>query len=98
VFTVPIDGVYLLSCFVGEYGQDQVLLQLQVNGQNKVDVIAEGIQVGHNDQGGNLVILKLRAGDRVLIQAYGVPNALIDGGADYKYTSFSGVLLYGAGI
>ncbi|XP_060589668.1 uncharacterized protein LOC132744891 isoform X2 [Ruditapes philippinarum] len=56
VFTVPIDGVYLLSYFVGEYGQDQALLRLLVNGQNKVDVVAEGIQVEHNDQGGNLVI------------------------------------------
>jgi co-chaperonin GroES (HSP10) len=98
VFTVPIDGVYLLSYFVGEYGQDQVLLQLLVNGQNKVDVIAEGVQNEHNDQGGNLVILKLGAGDRVLIQAYGVSNVHIDGGATVKFTSFSGVSLYGAGI
>ncbi|XP_045209459.2 complement C1q tumor necrosis factor-related protein 7-like [Mercenaria mercenaria] len=95
VFTVPVDGVYLFSYFVAEINNDQIVLRLVVNGQNKVDAVAEGLQDRHNDQGGNVVILKLTAGDRVLIEAYDTSNVHIDGGASYWYTSFSGALLYG---
>ncbi|XP_060589669.1 complement C1q-like protein 4 [Ruditapes philippinarum] len=93
-FTVPMDGVYLFSYFVAEINNDQIVLRLVVNGENRVDAVAEGLQDRHNDQGGNLVILRLHAGDTVLIQAYDTSNVHIDGGANYWYTSFSGVLLY----
>lgn len=94
VFTVPMDGVYLFSYFVAEINNDQIVLRLVVNGGNRVDAVAEGVQQGHNDQGGNLVILKLHAGDTVFVQAYDTSNVHIDGAASYWYTSFSGTLLY----
>ncbi|XP_060598975.1 complement C1q-like protein 4 [Ruditapes philippinarum] len=93
-FTVPMDGVYLFSYFVAEWNKDEVVLRLLVNGENRVDAVAEGLQDRHNDQGGNLVILRLHAGDTVLIQAYDSSNVHIDGAASYWYTSFSGVRLY----
>lgn len=60
-----------------------------------VDAIAEGVQNAHNDQGGNVVILKLSVGQRVYIQAYDSNDVHIDGGDTYRFSSFTGTLLYG---
>lgn len=95
VFTAPYDGVYLLSYFIAEYNTGQIVTRLMLDGTNIADSVAESIQDRHNDQGGNLVILKLQMGQRVWLETFDTDNVHIDASAAYLYNTFSGFLLYG---
>ena len=45
-------------------------------------------------QGGNTVILHVSAGQSVWLAAYNTGNTKVDGRPDYRFSTFSGVLLY----
>lgn len=95
VFTAPYDGAYMLSYFIAEYNTGQIVTRLMVDGVNIADSVAESIQAGHNDHGGNAVILKLSAGQQAWIETYDTDSVHIDASKNYLYNTFSGFLLYG---
>ena len=94
IFTAPTAGVYQFSFFLGHDGTDieQARIQLMVEGQSKAGAVVDGLHAYQDIQGGNVVIVRLNANDRVWMEVFHDNNGHIYG--DNGFTTFSGSLLF----
>jgi len=83
----------MFTLFIGERDHNEIRAAIKVNSENVMDAIAEPIASTHDAQGGNMVIKRLNAGDVVYVEST-LPNKHVEGDVTYRYTSFSGVMLY----
>ncbi|KAL4240136.1 positive regulation of adiponectin secretion [Mactra antiquata] len=89
IFTVPIDGVYLLFFACQDYHSHRIYTQLVVDGVAKSTILE--FANGQHAMGANTVILKLTVGQSVWVRTH--PK---EGGDSFQIdtTTFSGTLLY----
>lgn len=94
VFSCPVDGVYVFSFFIDQWGEaTHLLASLVVDGIKQVQGVANPTQLHQDVQGGNVAILRLRAGQRVWIENYH-PNGHVWASDRNRYDTFSGFLLF----
>ncbi|XP_061185099.1 heavy metal-binding protein HIP-like [Saccostrea echinata] len=93
VFTAPVDGVYVFSCFILT-DRTTFYAYLEVNGSRKINVLGNTGPSRYDilESAGNLDILHLQQGDRVLMRRSSGSN--IRSVHDAPSTTFSGFLLY----
>ena len=94
IFTAPTTGVYQFSFFLGHNGNDhvQAWIQLMVEGQSKAGAVVDAFHDWQDIQGGNMVIVRLNANDRVWMEEFHENSGRIYG--DTGFTTFSGSLLF----
>ncbi|CAC5418039.1 C1QL [Mytilus coruscus] len=94
-FTCPESGIYLLSFSIGQRGDTVArgaYIYLMVNSVNVIDAVVDSFHNTQDLQGGNTVIIRLKAGDVVFTE--GDEGSHGEGSTGVRLTSFSGVLLY----
>ncbi|XP_063425361.1 uncharacterized protein LOC134708644 [Mytilus trossulus] len=94
-FTCPESGMYLLSFSIGQRGDSAprgAYIYLMVNSVNVIDSVVDSFHNTQDLQGGNTVIIRLKAGDVVFTE--GGASDHVEGSTGLRLTSFSGVLLY----
>ena len=95
-FTVPKTGVYLLTFSIDAYyNGDTTDVKLVVNNMNIVDARARVIGVNHDVMGGNTAIVRLTQGESVWLEIYHTNNVELVSPPDFRWTTFSGVFLFG---
>ncbi|KAH3798349.1 hypothetical protein DPMN_151948 [Dreissena polymorpha] len=94
MFTVPITGVYLLSMSVDSYAETHVTLM--VNSARVADLICDATpQRTHMElMSSNTIVIQLYQGQSVWMEVTTVDNAQIIGNENWRYTTFSGLLMY----
>ncbi|KAK3606651.1 hypothetical protein CHS0354_035645 [Potamilus streckersoni] len=93
MFTCPQDGLYLISFFVATISNQAVFVQLMVDDINDSGAVAYSMHPGQNDQGGNVALLRLRRGQSVWIQTHFRSESSLASTTEFRYATFSGVLL-----
>ena len=78
--------------FASGFDAYKLWMHIVVDGQGKVSGVADNAQMGHDEQGTNLVLLHLHKGDSVWVSTYVFSDVKIYG--TNSFTTFSGVLLY----
>ena len=73
---------------------NKAVLKIVIDGSNQVDGIAESREYEHDVQGGNTIITYVDAGQAVWVVQYFEADSVVRGDANYRFTTFSGVLLY----
>ncbi|XP_063421001.1 uncharacterized protein LOC134706203 [Mytilus trossulus] len=94
-FTCPESGMYLLYFSIGERGDTiprGAYIYLKVNSVNVIDAVVDSYHNTQDLQGGNTVIIRLKAGDVVFTEVDVGGHS--EGSTGLRLTSFSGVLLY----
>ncbi|XP_061180810.1 multimerin-2-like [Saccostrea echinata] len=93
VFTAPVGGVYVFSCYILT-DKSSLYAYLEVNGSKKFNILGytPSGSADDVDSAGNLIVLPLQQGDRVLMKKTGGNNIRSVGAA--PSTTFSGFLLY----
>ncbi|XP_071158927.1 uncharacterized protein [Mytilus edulis] len=94
-FTCPESGMYLLFFSIGERGDTipkGAYIYLMVNSVNVIDAAVDSYHNAQDLQGGNTVIIRLKAGDVVFTEV--AVGGHSEGSTGLRLTSFSGVLLY----
>ncbi|XP_076095242.1 uncharacterized protein LOC143065509 [Mytilus galloprovincialis] len=94
-FTCPESGMYLLYFSIGQRGDTAArgaYIYLMVNSVNVIDAAVDSYHNAQDLQGGNTVIIRLKAGDVVFTE--GGASDHVEGSTGVRLTSFSGVLLY----
>ena len=95
VFTAPISGVYLLTFNFDVWNKyTETFVKLVKNNNNIVDAIAFPSAIGHDVMGGNTALIHLNKGEAVWLETYGTNISEVNSRDTYRYTTFSGVLLY----
>ena len=92
VFTCSESGVYLFSYFIGERDQNQVRVRLVKNSALENNAVSDTEHAYQDLQGGNVAIFRANSGDIVSIEIEA--NEHLEGSASYRFTTFSGALLY----
>ena len=93
-FTVPQTGVYLLTFNFGiEHINEVITVRLVVNNRPIVDAIVQVTGTHQRISSGNTAIIKLNHGESVWLEN-AVSNGEVISGYTYKWTTFSGLLLY----
>ncbi|KAK3580242.1 hypothetical protein CHS0354_012769 [Potamilus streckersoni] len=95
IFTCPEEGLYLFSFFTATLNEHKTWVELVVDGAGVSHAVSEGVRGGHDDQGGNVAILRIRAGQSVWIAIHGGADAELDSLDGYRHVTFSGVRLSG---
>ena len=97
VYTVPQDGVYMLSFFIETHFAKEIHAQLLVDGTHIADAVVEPTEEHNDVMSGNLVIKRLLKGQSVCV----ADNNLYEDEAHtlvsenrFKACTFSGVLLF----
>ena len=85
VFTAPRAGVYVFFVNVQGYSNNDVYVDIVLNGANKVRTMAQT----NYDAGPKLAVLSLQTGDRVWIKRYAGKGYYHDG----PITTFSGFII-----
>ena len=94
-FTVPQSGVYLLTFSIAAYSlHDKTNVKLVSNTRNIVDAIVWVKDSGHHVMGGNTAIVRLNSAEKVWLEIYTNGGAQLYSLPDYRWVTFSGVLLY----
>ena len=94
IFTVPQTGVYLLTFnFSAEHANDWTQVRLKVNNRETVDAAAQVTGSLQRVSAGNTAIIKLNQGEYVWLESQ-VDDSEVMKGSHYRWTTFSGVLLY----
>ncbi|KAK3580239.1 hypothetical protein CHS0354_012766 [Potamilus streckersoni] len=93
IFTCPEDGIYLFSFFTATVHEHKAWVELLVDGVQINHAVSEGVRGGHDDQGGNVAILRLRAGQSVWTAISHGADTELDGVDGYRHVTFSGVRL-----
>ena len=91
VFTAPRAGVYVFFVNVQSYSNDDIYVDIVLNGATKVRTMAYHGSGEYHEAGPNLAVLSLQTGDRVWVKYY-------FGQGYYTYsdgpiTTFSGFLI-----
>ena len=95
IFTVPRSGVYLLTFTINVYNKDfKTEVRLVKNNLNIIDAVAWPTGQGHDTMGGNSALIRLTQGEAVWLENYHQVDSEIISNTGYRYTAFSGVLLY----
>ena len=95
-FTAPSSGVYLLTFNIAVYDENaRTLVKLVMNNSNIVDAAAISVGSSHDVMGGNTAIIRLNQGEAVWLEIYDGINSEARSYPAYRFTTFSGVLLYG---
>ncbi|CAG2222471.1 C1QL [Mytilus edulis] len=95
-FVCPESGMYLLSFYIGERGglsPQGAYIYLKVNNVNIIDAVVDAPHYTQDLQGGNTVIIRLKAGDVVITQ-HEDSGGHVEGATGLRLTSFSGFMLY----
>lgn len=92
IFSCPHSGVYLFTFNIETYGNGFIHTKLVVDGENQLDAVTWGLQ--STDMSGNTAILRITAGQSVWVATYYSNDVELFKTDTYRYTSFSGVLLY----
>ena len=95
VFTCPETGVYMFSIVIDNGNLQNMTEQaatamLQVDFVMKAVVISEEHHQGQDDQSSNLVILKVKQGQKVWVEIVSNNDVIIW----HSFSTFSGALLY----
>ena len=94
-FTVPETAVYFLTFHIdASTNGDHTIVKLVVNNQNIVDADAQVTGAVHHAMGGNSAIIRLNSGDKVWLETYYINDVELFGLTTYRFTTFSGYLLY----
>ncbi|XP_060560092.1 GATA zinc finger domain-containing protein 14-like [Ruditapes philippinarum] len=94
VFTCSEGGVYMFTFSIGQRDQDHYMwAELMVNSMNMIDAVVDTYHPSQDLQGGNTVIVRLKQGDRVWIDATHNGSHL-EGSGSLRLTTFSGLFLY----
>ena len=96
IFTVPETGVYLLTFSFGvEHKDDWTEVRLVVDNRDIVGAVGEvkGSSSRERKIASNMAIIKLSRGESVWLQTQRSDSEVISG-PYYRWTTFSGVLLY----
>ena len=92
MFQCPRSGVYLFIFYIQSKTQE-VEAKLVVDGNNKIDALTTGTGTGW-EMGGNAALLYVNAGQNVWVATYYDNDVSLRNTDSYRYTSFSGMLLY----
>ncbi|XP_052792312.1 uncharacterized protein LOC128226466 [Mya arenaria] len=94
VFTVPVDGVYLLTFHIDSYTETHVTLV--VDGGNTADSVSEPhvYRNGFEIMSGNTALIRLRERQSVWLEEYSNADGTVTSGEAYRFTTFSGVFMY----
>ena len=94
LFTVPIEGVYLLTFTIDSYTETHI--KLLTDGINTSDAVSDPqiLRSTYEMMGGNTIIVRLRQGQSVWLESYNNADGQVIGYDDARLTTFSGVLLY----
>ena len=93
-FTVPQTGIYLLTFNFGvQQINDVTEVRVVVNNREIVDAGAQVIGTLQRSTSGNTAIIKLNQGESVCIESLRQESEIVSG-QGYRWTKFSGVLLY----
>ena len=94
-FTVPQSGVYLLTFSIAAYSlHAQTNVKLVSNNRNIVDAIVWVKDSSHHVMGGNTAIVRLNSAEKVWLEIYSKGGVQLYSLPDYRWVTFSGVLLY----
>ena len=94
IFTVPETGVYLLTFSFGVRDINDVThIRLVVNNREIVDAAGEVTGTSQRSSSSNTAIIKLNQGESVWLESI-VTDSEVISGPSFRWTSFSGVLLY----
>ena len=94
-FIVPETAVYFLTFHIdASTNGDHTIVKLVVNNRNIVDADAWVTGAVHHVMGGNSAIIRLNSGDKVWLETYTINNVELFGSTTYRFTTFSGYLLY----
>ena len=94
-FTAPKPGVYLLTFSINAYTKDdKTPVKLVSNNRNIVDAIAWVADSDHHVMGGNTAIVRLNSAEQVWLEIYSTAGVRLYSKPDYRWLTFSGVLLY----
>lgn len=92
VFTAPMAGVYLFSFYLDSYLR--TALRLVLDGNTISDAVADSETPNQEIMGGNTVIINVQFGQSVWVEEYNGNDGQLIGSGAYRFTTFSGVLLY----
>ncbi|KAL3831366.1 hypothetical protein ACJMK2_023119 [Sinanodonta woodiana] len=93
IFTCPEDGLYLFSFFATTINNQAVWVRLMVDDINVSDAVGYSLRDGQDDQGGNVAILRLTAGQSVWTSTQFHGDSTLAGTRDFRHVTFSGVRL-----
>ena len=94
IFTVPQTGVYLITFSFGvRSNNDLTHVRLMVNNREIVDAAGQVTGTFQRSSSSNTAIIKLNQGESVWLENE-VNDSEVMGGTQWRWTTFSGVLLY----
>ena len=93
IFSTPKSGVYLFSFYIEDSNNHLLRAKLVVDRTTKASAVVFPYSAGIHSQAGNVVILRLIAGNGVWI-AIDDSNDSIEGSPTHKVTTFSGIFLH----
>ncbi|XP_062589600.1 uncharacterized protein LOC134251230 [Saccostrea cucullata] len=93
VFSAPVSGVYVFSCFILK-DKTTNFVYLEVNGLKKFSIVSHSPSGSRDglESAGNLAVLNLQQGDRVIMTSTVESN--LRSASEAPSTTFSGFLLY----
>ena len=93
MFRCPVTGVYLFTFWIESDRLGDIVVKLVIDRANQIDAITTSSN-GTFGMGGNTAIVRVTAGQMAWLAIYTVNDRTIWNQDNYRYTSFSGVLLY----
>ena len=93
IFLCPQSGVYLFSFSIESNNHGPIVVKLVVDGKNQLYVITDG-SGGHFQTAGATSIVRLTSGQSVWVANYNFNDVTLTNYNSFRYTSFSGVLLF----
>ena len=93
MFHCPRSGIYLFSYSVESDRNGVIVAKLVIDGSNQLDVITDGTS-GQYQMAGVTAIVRVTAGQSVWVATYQVNDRTLFDDDNFRYTAFSGVLLY----
>ena len=93
VFVCPRTGVYLFIFNINSYAKGEIDAKLLIDGKNQLDAVASA-GTGVYEMSGNTAVLRVTVGQSVWVANHWLTKATLVNTDNFRYTSFSGVLLY----
>ena len=93
IFHCSQSGVYLFSLTIESHNKGAIVAKLVVDGNNQLDIVTDG-SGGHYQTAGATAIVRLTSGQSVWVATYQNNDVTLFDRDIFRYTSFSGVLLF----